>query len=105
MGLGGIIPVALPLLNKSLNMALLIPLSPLAVLTWWAIVILGALAGGFFIFFFECWEVKKGYRSWTILAGNKGEFNIPTCHKLWRWILISMCILFAGLLIGIVLSK
>ena len=37
LGLGGIIPVAMPLVNKSLNMILLIPLSPLAVTTWWAI--------------------------------------------------------------------
>jgi hypothetical protein len=105
LGLAGIIPVALILVNKSLNMTLLIPLSPLAVMTWWAIVVLGALMGGFFIFLFEWWEAKKGFRSWTILAGNDVEFNIPAFRKLWWWILISMGVLFTGLLIGVVLLK
>lgn len=105
LGLGGISPIAMLLVNKSLNMTLLIPLSPLAVMTWWAIIVLGALAGGLFIFLFECWEAKKGFRSWTILADNGGELNIPAFSKLWWWILISMGILFTGLLIGVVLLK
>ncbi len=105
LGLGGIFPVAMLLVNKSLNMTLLIPLSPLAVMTWWAIIVLGALTGGFFIFLFEFWEAKKGFRSWTILAGNDGEYNIPAFRKLWWWIVISIVILLAGLLTGIKLSK
>ncbi len=64
IGLGGIIPVALPLVNKSLNMSLLLPLSPLSVMTWWAIVVLGALPGGFLIFLFQRWAVIKDFRSW-----------------------------------------
>ena len=105
MGLGGIIPVAMPLVNKSLNMALLMPLSPLAVMTWWAIVVLGALAGGFLIFLFEGWEAKRGFRSWTILADSDGEIIIPSWRKIWWWILISVVILLAGLVIGVLLSK
>jgi hypothetical protein len=105
LGLGGIIPIAMPLVNKSLNMALLIPLSPLAVMTWWAIVVLGALAGGFLIFLFERWEVKGGFRSWTVLADSDGELIIPSIKKLWWWILISVVILLAGLIIGVMLSK
>jgi hypothetical protein len=58
-GLGGIIPMALPLVNKSLNMALLLPLSPLSVMTWWAIVVLGTLPGGLIIFIFQRWAIKK----------------------------------------------
>jgi hypothetical protein len=105
MGLGGIIPIAMPLVNKSINMALLIPLSPLAVMTWWAIVVLGALAGGFLIFLFERWEAQRGFRSWTVLADSDGELFIPSFNKLWWWIVISVLILLAGLIVGVLLSK
>jgi hypothetical protein len=105
IGLGGIIPVALPLVNKSLNMSLLMPLSPLSVMTWWAIVVLGALPGGFLIFLFQRWATKKEFRSWTILTTGDGETMIPKWKNLWWWILISLVILFVGLFIGVVLLK
>jgi hypothetical protein len=105
MGLGGIIPVALPLVNKSLNMSLLLPLSPLPLMTWWAIVVLGALPGGLLIFLFQRWAIKEDFRSWTILIAEEGEIIIPKWGKLWWCILISMGILFTGLLIGVVLVK
>jgi hypothetical protein len=105
IGLGGIIPVALPLVNKSLNMSLLMPLSPLSVMTWWAIVVLGALPGGLLISLFQRWAIKKEYRSWTIITSGDGEITIPKWRNLWLWILISMGILFAGLMIGLVLLK
>jgi hypothetical protein len=105
MGLGGIIPVALPLVNKSLNMSLLMPLSPLSVMTWWAIVVLGALPGGFLIFLFQRWAIKKELRSWSVLTDGDKEIMIPKWGNLWWWLLISMGILFAGLLIGVILLK
>ncbi len=105
IGLGGITPVALPLVNMSLNMSLLLPLSYLPVMTWWAIVVLGALPGGLLIFLFQRWALKKEFRSWTILTDGDGEIMIPKWGKLWWWILISIGILFAGLLIGVVLLK
>ena len=104
-GLGGIIPVALPLVNKSLNMSLLLPLSPLSVMTWWAIVILGALPGGFLIFIFQRQAVKKEFRSWTVLTAGEGEIVIPKWGNLWWWLLISIGILITGLMIGVVLLK
>ena len=104
-GLGGIIPVALPLVNKSLNMPLLLQLSPLPVMTWWAIVVLGALPGGFLIFLFQRWTIKKEFRSWSVLANREGEIIIPTWGNLWWWLLISIGILFTGFLIGVALSK
>jgi hypothetical protein len=104
-GLGGIIPVALPLVNKSLNMSLLLPLSPLSIMTWWAIVVLGALPGGFLISLFQRWAIKKDFRSWTILTGLDGEIVLPELRNLWWLLLISIGILFAGLLIGVVLLK
>jgi hypothetical protein len=105
IGLGGITPVALPLVNKSLNMSLLIPLSPLPVITWWAIVVLGALPGGLIISIFQRWAVKKEFRSWSVLTTGDGEIMLPNWGKLWWWILISLGILFAGLIIGVVFAK
>jgi hypothetical protein len=105
IGLGGMIPVALPLVNKSLNMSLLLPLSPLSVMTWWAIVVLGALPGGFLIFLFQRRAVKKEFRSWTILTSGDGEIIIPKWGKLWWWILVSTGILFTGLFIGVIMLK
>ncbi len=105
LGLGGIIQIAMPLVNKSLNMNLLIPLSPFAVLTWWAIVVLGAMAGGLFIFLFESWAVKRDFRAWIIAAGSNGEVITPGWRKTWWWILLSIAILLAGLITGVVLAK
>jgi hypothetical protein len=105
IGMGGIIPIAMPLVNKSLNMALLIPLSPVAVLTWWAISVLGALLGGLLIFLFQRWAIKKNLRLWTILTADEKEIIIPAWGRLWWWILVSIGILFTGLFIGIELIK
>ena len=105
MGLGGIIPVALPLVKNSLNMSLLLPLSPLPLMTWWAIVVLGALPGGLLIFLFQRWAIKENLRLWTILTAEEEKIIIPKWSKLWWWILISMSLLFVGLFIGVVLIK
>jgi len=86
-------------------MSLLLPLSPFAVITWWAVVVLGALPGGLLIFLFELWAVKRGFHSWTILAGSNGEVITPIWSKLWWWFLISIVILSAGLITGVVLAK
>jgi hypothetical protein len=102
---GGIIPVAMLLINKSLNMSLLIPLSPLVVMTWWAIVVLGSLLGGLLVFLFERWAVKRGFRAWTILAGADGEVMTTGWGKNWWWLLISVVILLAGLVTGVTLVK
>jgi hypothetical protein len=86
-------------------MSLLLPLSPLSVMTWWAIVILGALPGGFLIFIFQRQAVKKEFRSWTVLTAGEGEIVIPKWGNLWWWLLISIGILITGLMIGVVLLK
>jgi hypothetical protein len=104
-GLGGIIPVAMTLVVMSLYMSLLIPLSILPVMTWWAYVALGALPGGLFIFLFQRRVIKKGYRAWSVLTENEGEVMFPKWSKLWWWLLIGVIVLFAGLIAGIVLQK
>jgi hypothetical protein len=100
IGLAGIIPIALPITNQNLAMSQILPLSPWAVMVWWAIVVLGSLAGGFLIFLYEHWAVKRGFRAWIILAGTEGEVITPLWRKLWWWILISIVSLLIGLFAG-----
>jgi hypothetical protein len=103
MGLAGIIPIALPITNQSLAFSQILPLSPWAVMAWWAIVVLGALGGGFLIFLYEHWAVKRGFRAWITLAGTEGEVITPSWRVLWWWILISIVSLLIGLIAGVAL--
>jgi hypothetical protein len=105
LGLAGIFPAAMPLENKSLAMSQIIPLSPWIVLTWWAITVLGSLVGGLFILMYEYWAVKRGYQAWNVYADNEGEVTTPGWSKIWWWIPISIGILLAGLIAGVVLMK
>jgi len=105
LGLAGIFPVTMPLVNKSLMMSQIIPLSPWIVMTWWAITVLGSLAGGLLVFLYESWAVRRGYQAWNIFAGNEGEVTTPGWSKVWWWLIISVLILFAGLVIGVKLLK
>jgi hypothetical protein len=105
LGLAGIFPVAMPLENMSLTMSQIIPLSPWIVMTWWAITAAGSLAGGLFIFLYELRAVKRGYQAWNIFAGNEGQVTTPKWSKIWWWLIISVLILFAGFIIGVMLLK
>jgi len=105
LGLGGIFPVSMVLVNRTIAMSQLIPLSPWIVLTWLTIIVAGSLIGGIFVYFYECWAIKRGYLAWNIFAGNEGEVNTPGWRKIWWWIPVSILILFAGLIIGIMLLK
>jgi hypothetical protein len=105
LGLAGILPVAMPLENESLAMTQIIPLSPWIILTWWAIFVLGSLAGGLLVFIYEHWAVKRGYRAWSIIAGNEGEVNTPKLNKIWWWIIVSFFITIAMLVGTIMLLK
>jgi hypothetical protein len=105
LGLAGIFVIAMPLVNKSLSMSQLIPLSPWPVMTWWAIVVMGSVAGGILIFLYERWAVRRGFEAWSIIAGNEGEVATPSWRNLWWWILISIVILLVGLITGVMLQK
>ncbi|MFH0842753.1 MAG: hypothetical protein V1903_09050 [Bacteroidota bacterium] len=105
LGLAGIFPLAMPLENMSLAMSQIIPLSPWIVMTWWAITATGGITGGFLIFLYENWAVKRGYQAWNVFAGNEGEVTTPGWRKIWWWLILSFFILFAGLIIGVMLLK
>jgi len=105
LALAGIFPVSMVLVNKTLAMSQIIPLSPWIVMTWLAIIVAGSLIGGIFVFFYEYWATKRGYLAWNIFAGNEGEVSTPSWRKLWWWILLSIVILLIGLIAGVMLLK
>ena len=105
LALAGIFPVAMNLVNKTLAMSQIIPLSPWIVMTWLALIVAGSLIGGLFIFFYELWAVSRGCLAWNVFAGNEGEVNTPGWSKIWWWILISIGTLFIGLIAGVVLLR
>jgi len=103
--LGGIFPVSMVLVNRTIAMSQVIPLSPWIVITWLAIIVAGSLIGGIFIFLYEHWAVKRGYQAWNVFAGNEGDVITPGWSKLWWWVIISVLIIFAGFIVGIMLLK
>jgi hypothetical protein len=105
LALAGIFPVSMVLVNKTLAMSQIIPLSPWIVMSWFAIIVAGSLIGGLFIFFYELWAIKRGCLAWNVFAGNEGEVNTPGWSKIWWWILISIVSLFIGLIAGVALLR
>jgi hypothetical protein len=103
--LGGIFPVSMVLVNRTIAMSQVIPLSPWIVMTWLAIIVAGSLIGGIFIFLYEHWAVKRGYQAWNVFAGNDGDVITPGWSKLWWWVIISVLVIFAGLIVGVMLLK
>jgi hypothetical protein len=105
LALAGIFPVAMVLTNKTLAMSQIKPLSPWIVMTWLAIIVAGSLIGGLFIFLYELWAIKRGYVAWNVFAGNEGEVKTPGWSKIWWWILVSIVLLFIGLIAGVTLLR
>ncbi len=105
LALAGIFPVSMVLVNKTITMSQIIPLSPWIVLTWCTITVAGSLIGEIFVFFYEYWAIKRGYLAWNVFAGNEGEVTTPGWRKIWWWVILSFFILFAGLIIGVMLLK
>jgi hypothetical protein len=105
LALAGIFPVSIVLVNKTLAMSQIIPLSPWIVMTWCAIIIAGSLVGGLFIFIYEKWAIKRGYQAWNVFAGKEGEVTTPKWSKIWWWIPISILINFTGFIAGVMLVK
>jgi hypothetical protein len=100
LGMGGIFAIGMPLFNKSTSICPILPLSLSTVMVWWAIAVLGALAGGLVLFLFESWVVHRGFQVWSVLASGEGEARFVSWRKLWWWILLSYLALFAGVAAG-----
>ena len=103
LGMGGIIVVALPLVNLSLRICSVLPLTVWTVMIWWTIAVLGALVGGSFLFLYEYWAVRGGFQAWSVLVWREAGVRTPSWRKLWWWILLSYAALLGGLAAGVIL--
>ena len=103
LGVGGINVVAVPLVNLSLRICSILPLSLWTVMIWWAIVVLGTLVGGLLLFLYEFWAGRGGFQAWSVLAWREEEVRTPSWRKLWWWILLSYVALLGGLAAGVIL--
>jgi hypothetical protein len=79
----------------------------LTVLSWWAIAILGASAGGLLLYAYHAWAVRRGFAAWSALSwdtGNTGggttAVSSPSWRRLWLWILLGFVVLVAGIVLG-----
>ena len=105
LGLAGTIAVALPLVNTSLKMSQLIPLSPWIIMAWWLFIVIGSIVSIILVFPYSWWKVNKGFRVWAILAMGEGEVKLPYWGKLWWLVIISIILLIAGMVAGITILK
>ena len=96
LGMGGINALAAPMIFQSTRNCSILPLSPWMVMTWWSFIILGTLGGGLLLFGYESWDVRRGFRAWSVLALGEDEVVSPPWRRQWWWILLSYVVLFGG---------
>jgi hypothetical protein len=101
LGIAGMIPIALPLVNKNL----ILPLTGWTIMAWWAFIVLGSLTGSILLLIYEIWAGRQGYVSWNIVVKDEGEVRTPSWRKLWWWILISLLVLILGLIAAVTRLK
>jgi len=104
LALAGLLAISLPLIKWHLDYC---GFSTLTVLSWWAIVVIGALGGGLLLYAYHAWAVRRGFASWSALLWGTGEdgdgtaaVSPPPWRRLWPWILGSFVILVAGIVLG-----
>jgi hypothetical protein len=93
LGMAGIVAVATPLVNKSLQL----PLPVWTVFSWWAFTILGGLVGVLILFVYNAWCTRRGHQAWTVLAFREGDISSASWRQAWWWILLSYMVLFVGI--------
>jgi hypothetical protein len=93
LGMAGIIAIATPLVNRSLQL----PLPLWTAFSWFAFTGLGALVGMILLFLYHAWGTKQGYQAWSVFSIQDSEVSSPSWRKGWWWLLLSYVILFSGI--------
>jgi hypothetical protein len=106
LAMAGILAIGAPLVKAHVNHC---GLSAVAALSWWAIYVLGASAGGPLLYVYHAWAIRQGFAAWSALlwgAGGAGgsdtALSSPPWRRLWLWILASFVTLVAGIALGVV---
>jgi hypothetical protein len=105
LGCSGIFMVSIPFVNNKLTMSQIMPLSPWIVMTWWAVIVAGSIAGSLFIYFYELWSVRRGSAGWIVLTDNSDEVKSLKLRKIWWWIPVSLTVLITGMIIAVKLLQ
>ena len=105
LGLAGISAIAVPLTMYSIRVCSLFPLNIWTFITWWAVVIPGALVGLLLLFLYEFWAIRGGFQAWSVLAWREAKVHTPSWRDLWWWILLSYAVLFGGFAVSVILTK
>jgi len=105
LALAGLLAIGLPLIKWHLDYC---RFSILTVLSWWAITVLSALAGGLLLYAYHAWAVRRGLCAWSALLWGTGEasdsaaaVSSPPWRRLWLWIVLSFVVLVAGMALGV----
>jgi hypothetical protein len=101
ISMGGITLAILPLVNLSIRECSIFPFSINTVLSFWPLMATGGMISAILLFFYEYVAVKNGFIAWTALLEKEIPIKTPSWKKLWWVILISLLVLFLGLLGGI----
>jgi hypothetical protein len=104
LALAGLLAVDLPLIKWHLECC---GFNGLTALSWWAIAVLGASAGGLLLCIYHAWATRRGFAAWSALLWSTGEadggipaVSSPPWRCLWLWVLLSFVVLVAGIVLG-----
>jgi hypothetical protein len=93
LGIAVIFPIALPLVNRSIQ----IPLEIWTVFYWWGLIAMCALVAILLLSLYEIWNTHRGYQAWTVLAWGEGKVTSASWKKIWWWILLSYIVIIVGI--------
>lgn len=105
LALGGMSIIIIPLTNLALSRWISLPLPVSMAGILWAIVVLGAVPAGLFIWIYNFWMVRRNFRAWSCLVSDEDEFRTPGWRGLAWWIPLSFVALLGGMLIGILVNQ
>ena len=101
LGMAGIFAVALPMVNKSLQL----PLPLWTVFSWFVFTGLGAIVGMLLLFLYHAWGMKHGHLAWSSFSVRKGDVSSVSWRKGWWWIPLSYVVLFGGIAAFVIIQQ
>jgi hypothetical protein len=106
LGLAGVFALAMSLVNQSVRVCAVMPLSPWTIATWWVIFVAGTVFSGFlFLQFYEKNNIGLSSPAWSMISSGITESRMKTWRNLWWQVLLSFVILALGMGAGAFLQQ
>ena len=105
LALGGVSILVIPLANLALQRLLTLPLHLAATGTIGAMATLGSLPGLGFIWLYDRWTTSNGFRAWSSLGTDGGEYRFAAWRDLAWWFPLALALMAAGIFAGAMLSQ